>query len=347
MVLTNSSLYFQHTLHMSTPFPMAIPHEVAETVAQNRALLECWAQQTIHKLPMPSNIEEFQTKIKLSGWISHTRVFRPKNRSSGKLPLIVYFHGGGLRAGSPSMLVRPARYFASTYNAVVVCPSYRLVPEQPWPQPMRSAWEVLSHLSRHAERDFGAKLDDGFIVGGVSAGATLSSVALGIDILASGPGNSDEKLARPLTGVFLNCPLFFTDDIVPDMYKHRWTSRHDNAASENMTTPALSRILAELRPDVHSPWFSFIHVLERQHDVELRYRPPIFLQACYHDPLRDDSIIMAEILRNRGFPVKMDMMPDDGHAACVTMPWEAKSQNPTMEESTMEGMRWLLEGHGV
>lgn len=61
---------------------------------------------------------------------------------------------------------------------MVALPSYRLVPNIRWPVPYYDSWHVLVWLSEHA-KELGADLDVGFIVGRVSAGASLAAVCGG------------------------------------------------------------------------------------------------------------------------------------------------------------------------
>lgn len=80
------------------------------------------------------------------------RIFVPSNISSGqKLPLLVYFHGGGFIVGSS---------FCPTYHnfvsslvtaahAVAVSVDYRLAPEHPVPIAHEDSWVVLKWVASH------------------------------------------------------------------------------------------------------------------------------------------------------------------------------------------------------
>ncbi|EQK97499.1 hypothetical protein G6O67_006153 [Ophiocordyceps sinensis] len=321
---------------------MACPY----TVAQKRQLWEQLALRAIRALPLPDDIEEFWTTITLpDGWESRTKVTRPKTNAPGeRRPLIVYLYGASYVAGTPNMVTRPARDFASEMGAVVVAPSYKLAPEAPWPAPLHSVWEVLVHLSRHAERDFGASLDDGFVVGGLSAGANAAAVAWGIETL-SNSGDSAveklEKLEKPITGLFLNCPFLLAEEIVPHEYRDVWTSRTENAHSKPLDTAAVEKGLRYLNTDASSPWYSPIGVLASLTKAPRR-GPSFFIQVGRLDPVRDDGVVLKKMLSSRGFPTLLHVLPEDGHVAWVSMPWPTNSTNPTVGESTIAGMKWLL-----
>ncbi|RSL59310.1 hypothetical protein CEP53_005865 [Fusarium sp. AF-6] len=221
--------------------------------------------------PIPSDYEEFWVDIKFSdGWVSKTLIIKPKDTSSKPCPLIVFFHGGGFTMGEPLSVFRPGIDWAKAYGAVVALPSYKLAPEGPFPAAMHGSWEVLVHLSKVAEKDFGAKLDGpdgGFVVGGVSAGGGVSSTMFGIHVFGDG-GRDYEKLAKPLTGAFINTPVIAVADIIPEKYKGLWISREENAVSEGITTEGINQFLQEFNPDYHSPWFSPLNAIAQCEDVK-------------------------------------------------------------------------------
>lgn len=66
----------------------------------------------------------------------------------------------------------------------------------------------------------GADLSKGFILGGVSAGGTISAVASHL--------YRDDKIEPPLTGIYLSVPSTIDPEAVPDKYKQEHTSRQDN-----------------------------------------------------------------------------------------------------------------------
>lgn len=298
--------------------------------------------------PIPESIEEFWTTIPLpDGWESKTKVMRPKQMTPlGKHPLIVLFHGGAFVVGSPDQVNRPARDFAEKFGAVVVCPSYKLAPENPWPTQMRNGWDILSYLTKNAESKFGANLDapnGGFVVGGFSAGAALSAVLAGIS--AAGDG-VDAPLAKPLTGVFAAVPGLLVDEIVPEEYKALWTSRIENENAEGLNASKVQLVLNVMQcTDYHSPWFSPINIFAagKGHDVAALHASA-YIQVCQHDPYRDDGVVYEKVLAGYGVPTRIDLFPDDGHGGWTALSAPTKSTNPTMGEATMNGMEWLLSG---
>lgn len=73
-----------------------------------------------------------------------TKVVWPK--SSDGLPLqcpsVIYFHGGGLSACSPDLVLAPASGLATLFACVVACLAINQLPMQPFPEPVRAVREA-------------------------------------------------------------------------------------------------------------------------------------------------------------------------------------------------------------
>jgi acetyl esterase/lipase len=69
------------------------------------------------------------------GFESEIRVHRPKTlpESGDGSPLVVLLYGGGFFMGNNLQMGTTARTLTDLYTATVVCVSYRLAPEFPWP----------------------------------------------------------------------------------------------------------------------------------------------------------------------------------------------------------------------
>lgn len=335
-----------------------ISRDVNTTVHARRKELADLEQLANSKLPpISDSIEQFWVDIALSdGWQSSTLVVRPKpqkgasyldsprittSKTCQKRPLIIHFYGGGFACGSPLQVSLAARYFAQQFDATVLCPSYRLVPEHPWPQGLKDGMDIVQQVSSNETYHYGADPAHGFIIGGVSAGAGVAAVIAGL----TSNDAASYPLPRPLTGVFVSIALLIVDEIVPTEYKSLWTSREDNRHSESLSTASIEGLLVNLAcTDYKSPWFSPVN-LATSNDSGLTRHPPTYLQAGMLDSLRDDVVIYERILAKAGVKTKMHVFPNDGHSAltCFNVLFETKSKNPTIQEATMEGMQWLVE----
>ncbi|KAK6120974.1 hypothetical protein DH2020_045284 [Rehmannia glutinosa] len=142
------------------------------------------------------------------------RLYLPKIKSPNpaqKLPLLIYFHGGGFfteSAFSPTYhhhlnsLVAKAKVIAVSVN-------YRLAPENPLPIAYQDSWLALKWTFSHSK---GGKGKDPWLrnyadfgrvyLGGDSAGANIAH-QMSIRVGSESP-DPDIKL----NGMFLNCPFF-------------------------------------------------------------------------------------------------------------------------------------------
>jgi acetyl esterase/lipase len=302
--------------------------------------------------PLSSELVEKVISINVSSdFRTQVKLIHPAKPSSAARPLIVLFYGGGFRAGSFNQLTEPGRTFASQFNAVVVLGSYRMVPEVRWPVPFKDGWKLLVHLSQHTSQPEwgGAELSPtnggGFVVGGVSAGASIAAVCAGTDALNHATSEGMVPLSARITAVMANVPWLITPEIIPDAYTDVWTSWADNENVDGFNLLSLKGVMLGLAcSNYSSPWFSPIPGL-LQSPKPLENHPRVFVTICQMDPLRDDGKIYCSVLESKGVEVKLVLFPDDGHNAWTVVPRPRNSTNPTFEEATLEGMRWLLSSN--
>ena len=316
---------------------MDIPAARAAMQAFNKAALEALP-------PIAETIEEHDIHIPTrDGWQSRTKIVCPKANVDAKRALYVHFYGGGFMVGEPEDMINVARAFAEEYGIVVALPSYRLVPEVKWPIPHQDAWDVVAWLSAHAEKELGANLKEGFLVGGASAGAM---VAVAVGALAMFPDSEEAqetttpKLAHPLTGQFLNTPMTVCEETVPVEYKSLWTAHEDNKNAEGLNTAALEMVLKVLQltpSDFTSLWCSPVPELIKREPVN---KFPIYMEHCQFDAMRDDVTVYAKVLESRGVRVKTQFFPEDNHAGWVL--GGRPGIKGDFKSAGMAGMKWLL-----
>lgn len=102
-------------------------------------------------------------------------VYRPAD-AAGKLPTVIYFHGGGWSHGTRAQGM--AKSIAAA-GYVGVSPEYDLVPAAHYPTQLDQAWAAVKYVQDHAA-ELGADADR-IAVGGGSAGGELAAlVGLGV-----------------------------------------------------------------------------------------------------------------------------------------------------------------------
>lgn len=198
-------------------------------------------------------------------------VYRPK-ALSGKLPVIVSFHGGGWVYGDKNVYQFYCMELAKRGFAVVNY-SYRLAPEYTYPAPYEDTNEVFHWLIENADR-YGFDTDNIFGVGDSAGALGMAIYALII---------TDSKYAEyydftvpeglSLKGLGLCCGLYKAKD---------------------------SKTVSTLRDFLKKE--DYPAMLERLNVVDMvgSSFPPCFLMTAVGDFLRDESVRFAECLGKAG-----------------------------------------------
>ena len=100
------------------------------------------------------------------------RVFTPQG--AGPFPALVYYHGGGWVIAGVDAYQASMQALAEKVGAVVIAPSYRQAPENPYPAAAEDAYATLLYVFTHADE---LNVAPGQVaVGGESAGGNLATV---------------------------------------------------------------------------------------------------------------------------------------------------------------------------
>ncbi|KXH59361.1 hypothetical protein CSAL01_05978 [Colletotrichum salicis] len=278
--------------------------------------------------PLDKSLEEFHDVATLpDGYKINLQVVRPRGVDELKAdrPLILLWPGGGFIVAGVEPTTRPAREFALEFGAVVVNATYRLAPENKFPRSVKDGWETAVWLSKNASR-FGADISKGFVVGGWSAGANIAAVV--------SQRSGVEGLG--ITGTLLGIPFLLVKEIVPEKYTKEWVSRETNAEwSPSFTTAVINDVSKALDAEIKSPWYSPFNDPEA-----IPKSPRTYIQVGDRDPLRDDGLIYAKVLKDRGVESRVDNYPDWGHQGwTIFAPQDSPAE---LGPNTMKGMRWLL-----
>ena len=282
-----------------------------------------------HPSPVPEESEnEYAFEIPMrDGHQSSIRVYQPKVRQPNR-PLVVLIYGGGFVLGHNSQLGGTAHAIVSTYNATVLCISYRLAPEFKFPVAPHYIYDNMEWIAENAEAKFGVDLSVGFVLGGVSAGGNLAAVASRNWL----SGNKTPKL----TGVWLAIPYLLDEAIVPAKFKESWVSREQNAKALVIEQKDMIYVKETYSPDVFSVDFSPFNA--NGSHVGL---PPTYFQICGQDPVRDDGLIYERVIRDHGVPTKLDVYPGLPHGFSGIFPTLKASEK--YELDTINGFGWLLK----
>ena len=250
------------------------------TPLQARAAYEAGCDVLEISRPVLARVNDFSIPVR-DGHEIPARLYAP---SAKKLPVLLYFHGGGFTIGSIATHDVLCRQISHLAGCAVVSVDYRLAPDFKFPTAANDAWDALQWLAGHAAE---LNLDARHLaVGGDSAGGTLAAMCAVLARDASLP------LALQL--------LFYPG-----------CAAHQDTASHHMF--ARGFVLEE----VEITWF-FNHYLRSPADREdWRFAPlkvshaddvaPAWFGLAECDPLLDEGVMYADKLRAAGVPVDLEI----------------------------------------
>jgi acetyl esterase len=229
------------------------------------------------------------------------RLYAPSGASEPPSPGFVFFHGGGMVAGSIETHDRICAALAQMTGCRLVSVEYRLAPEHKFPAAIEDAIAATRWVSEHAS-SLGIDATR-LIVGGDSAGATLAAVVCQQALRNAGPAILLQCLI---------CPVLDFDEISP--------SRHTFAENHLVDRAILDADLADYLPDDADPADPRISPLRA---TELTGLPAAIIHTAEYDPMRDEGNAYARKLMAAGVTVEHichDGMIHNFHAMGAILP---------------------------
>ncbi len=179
------------------------------------------------------------------------RIYRPSTASA--VPVLVYFHGGGMVMGSNHSFEPLARTLAAQSDATVVSVNYPLAPESPAPAQFDDAYAATEWVAAHAEQ-VGVDPSRLAVVGDSAGGSLAAAVALAARD-RSGPTiccqvllypGLDRDMAAESMVALTDAPMLRHDDIV---YMHELADAGGGPHNE-YRFPAYANDLSGLPPAI-------------------------------------------------------------------------------------------------
>jgi acetyl esterase len=229
------------------------------------------------------------------------RLYKPSEFTDERLPGFVFFHGGGMVAGSIETHDPIAGALAQTTGCRLVSVDYRLAPEHKFPAAIEDAIAATRWVSQQA---VSLGIDAArLVVGGDSAGATLAAVVCQESLRSAGPA---------IAAQILICPVLDFEDTSP--------SRDAFAEDPLLDRLTLEADLADYLlegADLADPRISPLRA------TKFAGLPPAIIHTAEFDPMRDEGNAYAGKLIAAG--VTVDHICHEGmihnfHAIGVLLP---------------------------
>lgn len=235
--------------------------------------------------PGAINVSALQVPTR-DGQLLAARLYRKIGTEQSVLPVILYFHGGGYVLGSLDSHDSICRRLAASGRHAVLAPAYRLAPEHPFPAAVNDAVDSANWLAREGAV---LQLDPLKVtLAGDSAGATLATV-----LAISAVQHPEEMVLKPQAQL-LFYPVADTQRTRPSHQRYaegfllesktlQWFYRHYTPDAEQRgdwrTSPLLTQGLTNLAP--------------------------AYISLAEYDPLYDEGLEYADLLKNTGTSVTL------------------------------------------
>jgi acetyl esterase len=239
------------------------------------------ARQALKRLPTPAYKHVEEVRDLLIPTHSGPRPARLYRAQPDSLGTVLFLHGGGWVTGDLNSSDALCRGLALEAGCTVLSLDYRLAPENPFPAALDDTWESLTAL---ADGRLSAIPSPGPLgVAGMSAGGNLAAIVALMARDAGRPVISHQLLIVPVLDCDIDRPSYFENiaGLGLEREEMRWFWMHylpDPARREDWHA---SPIRAE----------------------DFRGLPPTSIVVAECDPLRDEGLAYATLLREAGVDV--------------------------------------------
>jgi acetyl esterase len=210
------------------------------------------------------------------------RLYHPSREE--RLPLLVYFHGGGWVTGSVEIADTPCRALANATRSVVASVEYRLSPETKFPGAIEDCHAATRWLSAHAA-EVGADATRLAVCGDSAGGNLAAAVAL---------------MSRDRGGPEIALQILMYPTLAPTT-RGDFASHRENAEGYGLTRGGMEWFWQQYLGSPEDGLDAYASPLLA---ADLSGLPPAFIVAAEYDVLRDEGLAYAEQLRAAGVPVE-------------------------------------------
>ncbi|KAJ8110212.1 hypothetical protein OPT61_g6886 [Boeremia exigua] len=279
----------------------AVNKEREERTAAGMKFLTSHVQTADHSIPTRD------------GSTIEARTYRSnKKDKSEKLPVYIYFHGGGFIFGSIASEDFVCAQTAINIGVLVVNVNYRHTPENVFPTAWHDSQDALAWVHKNIEELNGDPSK--VLVGGVSAGGQLAASLT----LEKHLGKSEVLKGLPdLAGQILIIPCLATSNTY-DQGPGKKIAPGKSSYIENEHAPILPRttmdfftglLKAPPNTDLKDTKLNIVNATED----EVRGLPPTVFGIAGLDPLRDEALLYAKLLAEQNVPTEVTLFKGVPH----------------------------------
>jgi acetyl esterase len=228
------------------------------------------------------------------------RLYSPASEDAA-LPGFVFFHGGGMVAGSIETHDRIATALADATGCRLISVDYRLAPEHRFPAAIEDAIAATEFVARNAA-SLGID-SDRLVIGGDSAGGTLAAVVC---------QHAQSSAGLAIAAQCLICPVLDFEEISP--------SREAFADDHLIGRATLEADLADYLPAGTDTADARVSPLRA---LNVKGLPTAIIHTAEFDPMRDEGNAYARKLLAAGVNVEHvchDGMIHNFHAMGAVLP---------------------------
>ena len=263
------------------------------TVENSRAIAQAIAGLDPHPPKMAFVVDHYIPSNETDRKI-HLRIYDP-GVTSKPSPTLVFVHGGGWTIGTIDDYDSSIRHLANSSGLLIAAMDYRLAPENPFPAGLNDVIATVKWIKENGES---IGIDPNRIaLGGDSAGANLA-LATAIALRNEGQGDALRALYL-LYGLYTpdknteSMRLFGNGEYGITRTQFQWVMNLTFQEPEDWNNPLAFPLLDNLTGNL----------------------PPMYIGGMGLDPLRDDSILLAEKLRLADQEHYLSIWPGVAHGA--------------------------------
>lgn len=208
------------------------------------------------------------------------RIYRPAGAASGRLPAMLFLHGGSWSLGGLDAYDLPCRFLATSAGCLVMAVDYRLAPENKFPAGVEDCLAAWRWFAANAE-SIGAHGGKLFVAGDAAGGNLAAVVAQQTREEAAKPAL--QLLIYPILDLAMDARSYelFGEKFLTTRRSMEWSRDQYLADPAQVDDPRVSPL----------------------HAADLAGLPPALIFTAGFDIVRDEGALYAEKLRAAGVRV--------------------------------------------